>query len=535
MRYSFVYDEPDWSITLMFENKKIFTIKVQIETEYNPEKIVDNKYVEDSYLEKFIYTKPLNVLIEYHDQEHLSKKWNPKNFLKITDMMIYSIVYFFIYTKYKCTLEDSLNIPTNKKLWTVEKFFNFMKKEIDTIKSFSDIENITSISDKLIYRMYNLLKFQFEPYIKNIEGLTRNIMNYMDKEKNNQIPDYSNIIDDPNAIIYCIGDLEGDLDMIYNWFLNKKFINERLDWIAPSNVYVLQLGDQLDVLASKSEDKNKPYIYRRMRHPSLRVYDFEVVLFFEYLRDASNNHVLSVLGNHDWMQTDLYVNDFELGGERDIRYKSRNDSLFSHLFDDGGLIYDILVRRPFIVRINNIIASHAGVSKDMINNIVIYAKESKQEVPFFDSIIIQVNDKKNLEDFKWYEKIVYPLIWNRDFADDKCTRSEDISRVITKLIPSTKKTFGVRLKIQQVIGHNTRNEVEVCKNEKGEIVLIKVDTGYISRGCNINTNKTTLKYAELTFNKDINMYNVDEKDYVYDCAVSKKVVKRPVLRFIDFI
>ena len=70
----------------------------------------------------------------------------------------------------------------------------------------------------------NFLFFYKNFFQKNFTEFYTNIENYLKLEVQSKITPLSNHIDDENAVIYCIGDLEGDLDMIYNWFVDKKFI-----------------------------------------------------------------------------------------------------------------------------------------------------------------------------------------------------------------------------------------------------------------------------------------------------------------------
>ena len=521
-------------INLLYMNKTIITVRavqtvpinIDKDAEYNPSKI-EHKVVIDSYQDKYDYDKIFEIYIENIDKEYF-KDWENYNISKIKTLLTYSIVYFFLYTRFKCNLIDGIIIEENIR--TVKQYFNDVEPEIKSLSISSKGIN------KILYSIYRQFKLTFSKYIKNFTEFYTNIENYLKLEVQSKITPLSNHIDDENAVIYCIGDLEGDLDMIYNWFVDKKFINEVGEWVAPPHVYVLQLGDQMDALSEKSE----PSLYRRSRHPHLRTYDFEVVLFFEYLRYKSNNHVISVLGNHDWMQSPNYVLNFDESVRFGIddRYKSRNDSLSSELFQPGGVMYSILMRRPFLVRINNVIGSHAGFSTNSYNSVVTYIRENELEYHDFDYIIDMINNKKNLVDVEyWYKNVVYPIIWNRDFENEKCINIDKISKGLSRLIPTTRQITGTEenMVIQQVIGHNTMEQVEVCKNSNEENVLIKVDTGYVSRQCSPKTSKTRMKYAVLQLRSDRMMYNIQQEEFEYDCGVGKKKILRPIIRFVDFM
>ena len=127
------------------------------------------------------------------------------------------------------------------------------------------------------------------------------------------------------------------------------------------------------------------------------------------------------------------------------------------------------MRRPFLIRINNVIGSHAGFSEDTMNGIGHYNKETGNQFKNFDEIINSINNKSKLEERTWYKYVVYPLIWNRHFDSNKCSKSNYISEILGKLLMKNENTFFEEqqsLRVQQVIGHNTMEQVEVCKNKR---------------------------------------------------------------------
>jgi hypothetical protein len=558
LKYNFDIDILNYKITLLYNTDKLITVQLFLtkpidanrEKEYNPKKLLEEKYVKDSIEDKYEYSKNFDTIIDVHNPEYFINNWSETNRLNLEYMLIYTILYFFIYTRFKCTLLDNITI-SNEFVFTINEFFKKVEENINQIKSYGvssyegwNKKTVEHPSNKVLYKIYSTLEKQFSNYIIKFKKLYSNIEKYINLENSNEIPNYSNTINDPDAIIYCIGDLEGDLDMIYSWFIKRNLLSNTGEWIADKNIYVIQLGDQLDSLSQKYEYEDRPGIYRRMRHPHLRVYDFEVVIFFEYLRYISNNHVISVLGNHDWMQIPHYAIDFGRQGEReaiygkDTRYKSKNDSYFSKLFDEGEFIYKILMRRPFLIRINNVIGSHAGFSEDTMNGIGHYNKETGNQFKNFDEIINNINNKSKLSERTWYKYVVYPLIWNRHFDSNKCSKTNYISEILGKLLMKNENTIFEKqqsLSVQQVIGHNTMEKVELCTNEDLEIVLVKVDTGYVSRLCNSKTNKTVMKYAKMILIPELNIYDVKEEEFEYNCGVSSEIVERPTIRFIEYI
>ena len=194
-------------------------------------------------------------------------------------------------------------------------------------------------------------------------------------------------IDNLNCEVYIIGDLEGDYNVLYNWLLSKKFIDENLQWIALDNVYIIQCGDQLD--NGKSSRYNNKFFPRlaffnrkNIKFADYYTYDIYLMLFMDYLSIKSNNHVLSILGNHEIMNiqkqfmyvnlsklkpSDLKLNDY---AKKDIPnfdnvVKYLNDR--KDLFLANGKFAKIIRRRNFIILFNDLIISHAGVLKTFID------------------------------------------------------------------------------------------------------------------------------------------------------------------------
>jgi hypothetical protein len=53
------------------------------------------------------------------------------------------------------------------------------------------------------------------------------------------------IVHAPNSTLYVLGDMEGNIVQLYQWFLHKKLITKDLEWIG-KQTYVIQCGDQVD-------------------------------------------------------------------------------------------------------------------------------------------------------------------------------------------------------------------------------------------------------------------------------------------------
>ncbi|CAA9990097.1 shewanella-like protein phosphatase 2, putative [Plasmodium knowlesi strain H] len=133
--------------------------------------------------------------------------------------------------------------------------------------------------------------------------------------------------------LFSISDLHGDLDAFLKILLNEKMIDNNYNVIR-ENVLIVITGDVLD--------------------PS---YDDINILFFieEYNEKGKtlNSKILMVLGNHEVKNMCLEFNKVKKNAEK---YQNRND-----MFSKNEVIYNILVNKPFVLRVNEMVFSHAGV------------------------------------------------------------------------------------------------------------------------------------------------------------------------------
>ena len=340
--------------------------------------------------------------------------------------------------------------------------------------------------------------------------------------------------------------------MILNWFIDNGFIDKTLKWIAPSDHYVIQCGDQLD--KNNPAIKNKVGFFRRERGQSIRRPDVNVILLFDYLYYASKGHVLSVIGNHDFASL-----------QQDYRYVSNQDLVYRKtlgLFNRDNLFYNVVLSRPFIILFNNFTISHAGLTDKIISKYIkiktadlrargIIGNNPEGDPNTQKAEIDLTMFANEVNNFNFYNKdLSYPelwdgnkppqnsiyrnilfnevindLIWNRDYMDKSCgeVRPMKINKTSDELTQTT-----------TIIGHNPYENVNYCgkKTEKGynlfiggtrnlnTVSTIKVDTGLSSRKCKIDENGSVsiINYAKIDTIKEI----VETKQYYYDCDPKNK-------------
>jgi len=317
----------------------------------------------------------------------------------------------------------------------IEEFVDFNPTQVITIP-----ENFAEYVEILQSGRYN---FQHEPY---------NITN-------------------PNAEIYVVGDLEGDSNILYRWLIASGFINVDLQWTAADNIYIIQCGDQLDngIANTGSGNSYFPFYNRR---PSLGAdyfnLDMYLLLFTDYLSVKSNNHFLSILGNHEIINLHRdfrYVNLtnvldppeildimtlFNNFSRKEISYQrflgSKETAIINYLerrrqlLTADGIFGKLLRRRNFIIRFNNLLISHAGIVDTLFAD---YIRTIDSITPFdMDKIISNINMQISIRD-NWpttnvfnrgdfniiYNVIKNPTIPNLDY-DVRNERFTDLFKII---------------------------------------------------------------------------------------------------------
>jgi len=359
------------------------------------------------------------------------------------------------------------------------------------------------------------------------------------------------------TIIYAIGDLEGKIDLMYSFLIGKNLItlqDSQIKWIGAPNVYVVQLGDQLDYRYDNSPDYG-------------RLYDIDIglFLFMEFLYIISEGKVISLFGNHELLNIKGYYNfvsDNDKVIQTDKKRFTRDDML------NNIMIQNIMKNRFVFFKIGSCIFSHAGMTNNHLKLL-----ENPSIIPFIqyhndnvrnNSIFWRQNKKKLrdddlIDDFK-------ELLEHR--ADNKEHYMETRKFATTFHIVSHReynyealenlKSLTNKLPRNHilVIGHNTtptdkyiyicrhNNDSIICgdmkgkpksideknedlyiqkfdiyPNEEGAIVLTDVNTYY-------NTSKTgkqydKIKYVTIIIDRSINeeikyTLNSNEKTFSID-------------------
>lgn len=311
----------------------------------------------------------------------------------------------------------------------------FEKNKIDELKIKQDtIDNI----DNNIGQYYDLNKKNY------------NIETYFDLLKSYQ---YSNLPREASHInlstikLYVIGDLEGFVNLLYGALLQEKIINEKLEWIAPDNVYIVQCGDQLDP-------------GKRIEEEYIPDTDLSVIIFMDYLNIISKGRVISILGNHELMNVHNFFHDSK--PLKNDGYNTKRKELFDF---DNGLISKIIKRRNFVIKINNYIFCHGGILQSHIKKYNSGKDEYDEKNPNY----------KNIIDLLYKLNVLY-------------TNNQDIEKELNQIsnIYEINKKIHYKFDIKEFI-YDINNFLVDKKNWTGSqsLQICKNDNFYNNLMCNI--------------------------------------------------
>ena len=255
----------------------------------------------------------------------------------------------------------------------------------------------------------------------------------------------------PKLIV--IGDIHGDIKRFKDILLDANIINANIEWIAdPPNTIVIQMGDQIDSINRDIGIKEWEVLA-----------DTEMLYFtnlLDKLAQSKGGRLISIIGNHEFMNV--------IGNYSYVSQKSINNNHIKRYeqFKPGGSLSSILSNRPIIVKIGNMLFSHAGITWNHLNILNKYSKD----ISYINRIwkkFVQTNTVLN-EDRELFNTILLDdqgILWTRNL--------DEIDNIKTLL-----KTLNCN---HMFVGHTV---VEGIKNIEG--VLWYTDTG-ISRAFGTNT------------------------------------------------
>jgi hypothetical protein len=271
--------------------------------------------------------------------------------------------------------------------------------------------------------------------------------------------------------IYVIGDLEGNMYLLCQWLLERGLLKSDMTWDTDKadrdNVFVVQCGDQLDN-GNGRETKATRSTYKHIDT------DLAVPLFMDYLNIVSKGRVVSILGNHEIMNM-----------QNDQRYCMDEYCISlaerSRMFDySKGIMAFIMKRRHMMMRMNQLVFSHGGLTKEtLIAYNTMFNKSGKINL---DDLIQVVNfevlrpeisaqpynlgtqvNQKLLADSDGEKGI----LWERyrgtvNYDPWTLTSWMDSSKDRGLIMNNINSLIESRRKIVQITGHNTVDSMRCC-------------------------------------------------------------------------
>ena len=255
--------------------------------------------------------------------------------------------------------------------------------------------------------------------------------------------------------IAAFSDIHGQYDLLVSLLVSNKIVDKDLNWIFGKGHLVI-VGDIFD-----RGDKVNEILWL--------VYDLEGQA------KEKGGRVHYLLGNHEYM---VLYNDLRYIHDKYHISSKLLDLEYDQLYGNNTVLGRWIRSKPTIVKINDIIFTHAGISGDFIAyesfNIENINNKMRQSIPRLKEIRkLRKAGTKN----KFYE--IYfggnSLIWYRGYFEENL-KETDILKILEKVDAN-----------HIVVGHTSNERVVQLYNDK----VICVDSG-LKRG----------KYGELFFVKD---------------------------------
>ena len=207
--------------------------------------------------------------------------------------------------------------------------------------------------------------------------------------------------------VYIIGDLEGQINMLFNTLLDIGCVsldtkhNRALKWTSDPDIYVVQCGDQIDAKRIKDGDVHL---------------DLDMLIFTDYLQKISHNHFVSIIGNHELNNAQTYESDNNtIAKNHRLGDKNRHD-----LFGFNNLLGRVLRNRLFVFRFGNAIFSHAGVIEPHVRD------QNMTLDTWLGLVNRMINDPENMvidPDKRYKDSAFYKFVKSRNgvtFTRDYC-------------------------------------------------------------------------------------------------------------------
>jgi len=296
-----------------------------------------------------------------------------------------------------------------------------------------------------------------EKYLSNFNSVWEN------KCKNNKY--LPNILPAVDRII-VIGDIHGDINILYKCLKIGKVVDDNLNWIGGETV-VVQVGDQID--SCRYDGKNSCNDINNYKNDKAN--DINILYFMTNLHDKALKYggaVYSLMGNHELMNvmgdtTYVSYNNNKQLNNIIINGKTVEDGMTARkiLFSPGNKISNFLAcTRKIALIIGNNLFVHAGIVPQMINRYKI--DDLNKLLTLF--LLDELKEPEIFYDVMMSGK--YSPLWTREFGNAKMTNEK-----CNELMNPIEKVYQVG---RVIVGHTPQLNHGITKICQDRIILTDV-------------------------------------------------------------
>ena len=269
--------------------------------------------------------------------------------------------------------------------------------------------------------------------------------------------------------IIVIGDIHGDINILYECLKIGKVIDNNLKWIGKKTV-VVQVGDQID--SCRYDQINSCNDINNYKKNEDKASDINILYFMTNLHNLASEHggaVYSLMGNHELMNV--------VGDMSYVSYNN-NKQFNNYIKENGEIIEDGMTARKYVFspgnKISNFLACTRKIALIIGNNLFVHA-----------GIVPQIIEKYKIDDMNklltlflldelkdpsiFYDVMMsskYSPLWTREFGDTKMTTEK-----CDELMNPIKKVYKVG---RIFVGHTPQLDKGITKICKDQIILTDV-------------------------------------------------------------
>ena len=273
--------------------------------------------------------------------------------------------------------------------------------------------------------------------------------------------------------IAALSDIHGQYDLLVRLLVNNNIIDSSLDWIFGKGHLVI-VGDIFD-----RGDKVNEILW--------------LVYKLEIQANNSGGQIHYLLGNHEYM---ILYNDLRYVNNKYILSAKLMNLKHYELYDEQTVIGRWLRSKPTIIKINNIIFTHGGISEEFLSYAGSDLDKINNRMRKFIPNLIELRKSRNNNKSNSFYNMYFgseSLIWFRGYFKDYTNTM--VAYILSKftsdhiVVGHTTKNKVVNLFEGRVIGVDTG----LKRGSYGEILIIKNGQFFIGT---LNGELTKLKWGE---------------------------------------